>query len=88
MTELKERINSRIQKLRKSVEQKYAKAYELEDESDYDGDNEMDDEWKKRTTLMTTANRQQDRIHELCKLSDKHEFGDHEIENAELAGGP
>lgn len=88
LQDLKEKINRRIQTLRESVEQKYTKAQELQEESSYDGDNEMDEKWKKRTTLMTVGNRQLDRIHELCKLSDKHEFGEHKMENAELAGGP
>jgi len=88
MSDLQDKINGRIETLRKSIDQKYEKANRLEKESDYDGEGEMDDKFKKRTSLMTIANRQMDRIHELCRLSDKHDFGDHKLENPELNGGP
>lgn len=85
---LEDKIDSRIETLRELVEKKYSEAFDLRDESEYDGDNEMDDEWKKSCTLMSTANRQLDRIHELCKLTDNKEWGNHEMENEELNGGP
>ena len=88
MTDLEKRIDNRIEHLRELVENKYKKAFELREESDYNGDNEMDDKYKRSCTLMSTANRELDRIHELCKFTENKTWGTHEYENKELNGGP
>lgn len=81
------RIDDRIQHLRNLVEKQTEKAFEHREQSDYDGEGEFDDHEKKARTLFSIVHDHQERIHELCRLSNKHEFGEHRLEEAELAGG-
>lgn len=85
--ELQESINNRIEYLREIVEKLNSKAHTLRDEHDWNGETEMPEEEKRARNLFAIVSSHQDRIHELTQFSEKHDFGDHRLENRKLAGG-